>query len=91
MDQQTLQQLRGASDLVTEGVDATAAAIGEAHQAMAQRQYAVLTRIESLVGDVTALEQVQRMITAGVYRTIRAVNRITGKVATRVWDHLEVK
>ena len=91
MDQQTLQQLRGASDLVTERVDATPAAIGETHQAMAQRQYAVLTRIESLVGDVTGLEQVQRMITAGVYRTIRTVNRITGKVATRVWDHLEVK
>ena len=91
MDQQTLQQLRGASDLTTEAVDATVAAIGETQEAMAQQPYAVLTKMKSVVGDVTALEQVQRTITKSVYRTIRAVNRVAGNVAAYFWDHIEAK
>jgi len=89
MDQQTLQQLHGASDLTTEAVDVTVAAIGETHQALAQQPYVVLTAMKSVVGDVTPIEQLQRTITTGVYRTIRAVNQVAGRVATHLWNHLE--
>ncbi len=89
MDQQTLQQLHGASDLTTDTVDATVAAIGETHQALAQQPYAVLTAMKSVVGDVTEIEQMQRTITRSVYRTIRAINQVAGRVATHLWNRLE--
>jgi len=89
MDQQTLQQLHGASDLTTEAVDAAVAAIGDTHQALAQQPYAVLAAMKSVVGDVTAIEQLQRTITTGVYRTIRVVNQGAGRLATYLWNRLE--
>lgn len=89
MERHTLQQLRGAIDLITDVVDATVREIEVAHQAMARRPYAVLKQIEPIAQPARGIEQVQITITTSAYGAIRTVNRVAGGIATGVLDRFE--
>lgn len=89
MEPQTLRQLRGAIDLVTEVVDATVKEIEAAHQTLARRPYALLARIGPIAQPVRGIEQVQTMITTGAYGAIYATTRVVGGVAASVLDKFE--
>lgn len=89
MEPHVLRQLRGAKDLVQDGVEATATAVAEAHQEIAHMPYAVLGRIPMVAGPACAIEQVQCTITDGVYATIHAVNRLAGAAATCLLDRIK--
>lgn len=89
MDQQSVRELRGVKDLTQETVDAAVVAIADAHRETARRCYAVLRRIPVIAGPVGGIEQVQQVITAGVYGSIRVVNAALGSVASHALDRLE--
>ncbi|MBC7500338.1 MAG: hypothetical protein H7315_07560 [Herminiimonas sp.] len=83
------RQIRGASELLQDAVDATVTATETVHQAIARKPYAILASFDAIAAPVRQVEQVQATITAGVYSAIRAVNKGVGTVATRVIDHLD--
>lgn len=89
MERQTLRQLRGAIDLVTDGVDKIVKEIEVAHQTLARRPYALLARIGPIAQPVRGIEQVQMVITAGAYGAIYTTNRVVGGVAASVLDQFE--
>jgi hypothetical protein len=88
MEQHTLQQIRGAIDLLTHEVDITLEVMEAAHQAIARQPYALLAH-GPLAPPVRAIERAQRAITAGVYLAVRVVNQGFGAVASYVLDRLE--
>ncbi len=86
MEPQTVRQLRGAIDLMTEAVDATTREIEVAHKTLAHWPYAVLAQFRPIARPVRGIEQVQTMMTAGVYGAIYATNRVARGVAASVLD-----
>jgi hypothetical protein len=84
-----VQQIRGAKDLIQEAVEAGVTATEQVHQTIARKPYALLAKIDVIAGPVQVVEQIQQTITCGVYRAIRAANRLTGALATQVIDHLD--
>ncbi|HEX9373835.1 MAG TPA: hypothetical protein VF897_22680 [Roseiflexaceae bacterium] len=89
MDSKTIRQLRGANDLLQDAVESGARAIGEAHQAVARRPYALLEQICVVAAPARAIERAQQTVTAGVYQSIRTINRIAGSLAAQGLDWLE--
>lgn len=81
MDQHTHRQLQGATQLLTDTIDAAVRALGDAHLATAGRTYAVLARIPVVSVPAQAIERIQQNITGGVYRSIGAANRSAGVAA----------
>jgi hypothetical protein len=89
VQKRTVRRLRGAAALVTDAVEAGAAEVQRAHEAIARRPYAVLSRIDPIAGPVRAIESVQVAITAVAYGAVRAGNGTVGRVVTAVIDRLE--
>ncbi len=89
MEPETLRQLSGAVGLITDMVDATAREIEAAHQDIERQPYALLAQVQSIAQPVRGIEQVQTLITVGVYGAVRAINRVAGGVATSILDQFE--
>ncbi len=81
MDSETLAQLRGAKDLIQEGVDAGAVAVADIQRELAHRVYAILTRVPVIGLPAQGIAAIQQTITDGVYGSIRGVNHGLGSVA----------
>lgn len=78
MDQHTHRQFQGATQLITDTVDAAVRALGEAHLATARYTYAVLGRVPGVNVPARAVERIQDTITGGVYRSIGVANQLAG-------------
>lgn len=74
MDRDTLEQLRGAKDLIQEGVDLGAVALADVQRNVAHRVYAILGHAPLISRPSRAVEGVQQAITDVVYSAIRGVN-----------------
>lgn len=86
-----LRQVRGAKDLLQDAVEAGVNATESVHRAIARKPYAILSSIDAIAGPVRQIEQVQSVITTGVYLTIRTLNKTVGAVATLALDRLDQK
>jgi hypothetical protein len=86
----SLPQLRGAKDLIQEAVEAGVTATEQLHLAIARKPYVLLARIDAIAGPVQAVDLIQQTITGSVYRAIRVANRLTGAIATKMIDRLDV-
>ncbi|MCW5883315.1 MAG: hypothetical protein KIS91_20435 [Anaerolineae bacterium] len=86
MDSETLSQLRGAKDLIQEGVDAGAVAVADVQRELAHRVYAILTRLPVIGLPARGIESIQQAITDGVYGSLRGVNHGLGSVADYALD-----
>ena len=88
MEQHTHRQLQGATQLITDMVDAAVRALGEAHLATARRTYSVLARIPVVKVPAQAIERIQQSITGGVYHSIGAANQAAGAAVQFGLDRL---
>lgn len=89
MNQRTIRQIRGASDLIGETVTATVTLIAETHRNIARQPYALLACIPGIALPVRMIEQIHNRITDGVYNTILSVNQVVNIAATAACDQLE--
>ena len=81
MEEQTVQQLQGAAELLRDGVQAAARSIETAHLEIAEVPYRVLRRVPLVALPAAAVGRVQRDITQLAYRSVRAA---AGAVAAGV-------
>jgi hypothetical protein len=81
MDEQTVRQLQGAVELLRDGVQGAAAAIGTAQEEIAGIPYAVLRAIPVVKGPAAAAERAQSDITGLAYGSVRAVTGVTAAAA----------
>lgn len=81
MDRQTIEQLRGAKDLLTDGVEGGATAVADAQRDMTHRVYDLVACLPGLGGAARGIEAIQQTITADIYSSIRAINRLLGVAA----------
>jgi hypothetical protein len=88
MEETTLRQLRGLTDLIEDAVGAGVTQTERMHVAIARYPYAVLERVTPIAAPVRGVEFVQATITGSVYWTIRLATRITAVAATRALDQL---
>jgi hypothetical protein len=89
MEKQTIQQLRGLSDLLSEAVEATTISLADVHQEIAHQPSALLAHITPIAAPVRCLEQTQQTITANCYGSVRLVNRIVKVTTTCIFDQWE--
>lgn len=89
MDQRTIRQLRGASDLVGETVAATVTLVAQTHRTMARQPYALLSQIPVIGRPARLIEQFQNSIMEQVYSSILSVNHLASTISTAACDHLE--
>jgi hypothetical protein len=89
MSKLSVQQLRGLQDLIQETIAAGTSAIEETHQAIARQPFTLLEQIDAIAVPVRTIEHLERAVTGSVYQTIRAVNRLSGILATQALDCLE--
>jgi hypothetical protein len=81
VDRRTRDQLRGAVELVRDGVEAVARETENVHRELMRRPYAVLARIPAVAGPSRAIELFHGAIAGVAYASVRAVNQV---VATAV-------
>ena len=81
MEEQTMRQAQGAVELLRDGVQGAAAAIGAAQEEIAAIPYGVLRRVPLAAGPAAAAERIQRDITGLVYGSVRAVTGVTAAAA----------
>ena len=86
----TIEQMRGAKDLLQDAVEATVNVTAQAHRSLARRPYAVLVRIGAIAVPVRAVERIQSTITDAVYLAILSATRIGGAAASGVLDCVEI-
>ena len=79
-----MSKAQGFKDLLQAGVDATATAVEETHQAIAAVPFEAAERVPGLAPGARTLKEVQRRWLGGIYGSVRAVNRTVGYVADRV-------
>ncbi len=91
MDRETLGQLRGAKDLIQEGVEAGAITVADVQRQLAHRVYAILTRVPLIGRPARSIEVIQQTITDGVYLSLRTVNSGVGCMADGVLDQWEAR
>lgn len=89
MDPQTLRQVRGAAELITDMVDGTTVTVADAHLAIAARTYAIVGQVGPLAGPSLAIGEAQATITRGVYAAVRATNRLVRMAAVGLLDRFE--
>ena len=82
-------QLRGALHLVRDGIDQTTARVQEVHRAIARQPFAVLKYLPVVNVGSELLRPIVEGMTAGVYGSIRAINRLVFLGIDRVLDHVE--
>jgi hypothetical protein len=88
VEKHTIRRLRGAVALVADGVDAVAREAQRAHEVLARRPYALLSRIEPIAAPVRAVEGVQAAITEAAYGSVRVLNAIVAAAVTTAIDRL---
>lgn len=86
VEKRTLDQLRGAVELVRDGVEAVARETENVHRELMRRPYAVLARIPAVSGPSRAIELFHGAVTGLAYGAVRTVNQV---VATAVVTALE--
>lgn len=91
MDRETMKQMRGAKDLLQDGVDAAANSIEKAQRGVVHRSYDIVARVTHLDLPVRAIESVQQAVTGGIYASIRLGNHATAAAATIALDCLEAR
>ena len=77
MQEQTVQQLQGAAELLRDGVQAAAKSIETAHLEIAEVPYRLLGRVPLVARPAAAVGRVQRDITQLAYRSVRAAAAVT--------------
>ena len=85
----SLQQIRGVADLIHDVVAGSVDVIEETHQAIARKPFAVLEKIGPIAVPVHMIENIERNITSGVYKSVRLGNQLAAAAATQVLDWLE--
>jgi hypothetical protein len=91
MEETTLRQLRGLTDLIEDAVGAGVTQTERMHVAIARYPYAVLERVTPIAAPVRGVEFVQATITGSVYWTVRLATRVTAVVAARALDEIEAR
>lgn len=86
VDRRTCDRLRGAVELLRDGVEAVARETENVHRELMRRPYAVLARVPVLAGPSRAIELVHGAVAGVAYTSVRAVNQV---VATAVVTALE--
>ncbi len=89
MELETLRQIRGAKELVEEGIDAATLRICEVQRVMTRKPYAMLALVSPIAVPVRAIEEAHLHIVDGVYFAIRLGNRLAGLMAGYALDRLE--
>lgn len=89
MDRQTLQQIRGAKELIEETVETATRAVADAHKTIACWPFDVLARIAPIAGPVRTAERFQLSAIDGFYNAVLGISRLVGGGATYLLDHLE--
>lgn len=89
MDDHTLRQLRGATDLATDAVGATVDVAARVHGEIAHLVYAPLLLLVPVSAPVRLVAAIEGAITGGVYRAIRAGNAVVAAAAGLALDELE--
>jgi hypothetical protein len=85
----SIQQLRGAKDLVEDVIIAAVNASESLQQKLTHQPYALLQRIDAIAAPVQKIENVQSAITSGIYASIRVITRGSGRLAARLLDIAE--
>ncbi len=89
MDHETVKQMRGAKDLLQDGVDAAVTSIQKAQRGVVHRTYMIVAHVSHLDLPVQAIESVQQTITDSIYASIRLGAHAAGAAATLALDCLE--
>jgi len=87
-----MNRLRGLGALVEDAVEHGSAAVERVHKITAGRPFALLERIPPIAVPARGIHLAYDAITAGVYQTIRHVNRALGatfKLALDVAEHAQ--
>jgi hypothetical protein len=91
MERQSLRQIRGATELITDAVESTTNATAKTHVAIAAGAYGVLAQVRFIARPVQMIQQAQSTITTGVYHVILTANRIARVASAHALDRLEAK
>ncbi len=79
-----MSKAQGLKDLLQAGVDATATAVEETHQAIAALPFEAAECAPALAPKARTLKAAQRVWLGGIYASVRAINRGVGYVADGV-------
>ncbi len=91
MDRETVKQMRGAADLLENGVEAAVASIEKAQRGVVHRTYTIVAALSHLGAPVRAVESLQQTITDGIYGGIRLGNHAVGAATSLALDCVDAR
>jgi hypothetical protein len=84
-----MKRLKGLRALVTDAVEQTTSAVERVHRATAARPFDVLDQVPPVAPGARGVRLIHDATVAGVYETIRQVNRLVGDTISLVIDVAE--
>ena len=87
----TMNRWRGLRALIEDAVDHGATAVERVHRATAARPFDILDQIPPIAPGARGVRFVHDAVVAGVYETIRQVNRAVGATLSVAIDVIESK
>lgn len=85
----TMDRLRGLRALIEDAVEHGASAVERVHRATAARPFEILDQIPPIAPGARGVRLVHDVTVAGVYESIRQVNRLVGATLSVALDVIE--
>lgn len=86
VDRRTRDQLRGAVELVRDGVEAVARETEIVHRELMRRPYAVLACVPVVAGPSKAIELFHGAVAGVAYGSVRVINQVVATVAVKALE-----